>query len=116
MDLHSQGGTGVNKIEEKSLKQMESLLHHSTQGVHILFDNKQIADVLKDPNGYQDLLNQDKMKRVQEVLVQLISKKSYSEKMAYLNDLDKESYEILVRTYFNIVENTIKNLDGRLQH
>lgn len=106
----------MDKIEEKGLQQMESLLHHSTRGIHILFDNKQIAEILRNSQGNHDLADQDKVKRVQEVLVQLISRRSYTEKMAYLNDLDRESYDILVRTYFSIVENTIKNIGGNLHH
>ena len=37
-----------------------------------------------------------------------IGKKTYFEKMAYLNSLDPDSYTMLVRAYFHIVENTVR--------
>lgn len=99
---------GLEKIEEKSLRQMEALLHHSARGVHILFDNESIANILKNPTDNKVFMDVQKIKLVQDILTQLIAKKSYNEKMAFLRDLDQESYEILIRTYFHIVENTVR--------
>ncbi len=95
-------------IEEKSLERMESLLAQSAQGIHILFDNPSVAKVLSRPNDDKDFVNLEKMKRVQDIMTALISKKSYVEKTAYLQDLDEDSYSMLVRTYFHIVENTVR--------
>lgn len=95
-------------IEETSLERMEALLSHSAMGVHVLFDNKSIADVLKDVKDDKDFYSFDKMKKVQDVMTELIAKKTYFEKMAYLQALDPESYQILVRAYFHIVENTVR--------
>jgi hypothetical protein len=103
----------VEKIEEKSLQQMEALLHHSTRGVHILFDNQTIARILKAPSDQKDFLDVDKVKKVQELLTKLISKRSYTEKLAYLHDLEPQNMEMLVRTYFQIVENTIRASTSR---
>ncbi|WP_413944807.1 hypothetical protein [Bdellovibrio sp. HCB-162] len=87
---------------------MEALLSHSAMGVHVLFDNKSIADVLKEVKDDKDFYSFDKMKKVQDVMTELIAKKSYFEKMAYLQALDPESYQMLVRAYFHIVENTVR--------
>jgi hypothetical protein len=110
----SQGGGALDKIEEKNLQQMEALLHHSARGVHILFDNKTIAGVLKKPSEANVFLDSEKLKKVQDILISLISKKSYTEKMDFLKDLDSSSLDMLVRTYFHIVENTIRSKSHQL--
>lgn len=95
-------------IEETSLEKMEALLSHSAMGVHVLFDNKSIADVLKEASDDKDFYSFDKMKKVQDVMTALIAKRTYFEKMAYLQALEPESYQMLVRAYFHIVENTVR--------
>ena len=47
------------------------------------------------------------MEKIQKIFTGLISKKSLKEKQDYLNNLNSENFEILVRTYFHIVDNTI---------
>jgi hypothetical protein len=95
-------------IEEKSLERMEALLSHSAMGVHVLFDNKSIAEVLRQVKDDKDFYDFNKMKKVQDVMTELIAKRTYIEKVAYLKSLDQESFEMLVRAYFHIVENTVR--------
>lgn len=95
-------------IEETSLEKMEALLSHSALGVHVLFDNKAIANVLKEVKDDKDFYSFDKMKMVQDVMTALITKRTYFEKMAYLQALDTDSYQMLIRAYFHIVENTVR--------
>lgn len=97
------------KIQEKSLERMEALLKQSAMGIHILFDNISIAEVLSQTADDKDFFDFNKMKRVQDVMTELISKKTYFEKMSFLRELDKDSYHMLVRTYFHIVENTVRS-------
>lgn len=87
---------------------MEALLSQSAMGVHVLFDNKDIAGALKEIKDDKDFYCFEKMKKVQDVMTELIAKKTYFEKMAYLQSLDTESYQMLVRAYFHIVENTVR--------
>ncbi len=96
------------KLQEKNLERMEALLKQSAMGIHILFDNGSIAKVMGQGKDDKDFFDFDKMKRVQDAMTALIAKKTYVEKVAYLKDLDEESYEMLVRTYFHIVENTVR--------
>lgn len=77
-------------------------------GVHALFDNKSIAEALARVKDDKDFYDLDKMKKVQDVMTELIAKKTYFEKMAFLNSLDPEAYTMLVRAYFHIVENTVR--------
>lgn len=107
-DTNSQGGDALSAVEEKSLERMEALLRHAASGIHILFDNDAIAKVLARVKDDKDFFDFDKMKRVQDCMTALVAKDSYYEKMAYLRELDQESYEMLIRTYFHIVENTIR--------
>ncbi len=107
MSTMSKGATN-SAVEEKGLERMEALLSHSALGVHVLFDNKAIADVLKDVKDDKDFYNFDKMKKVQDVMTELVAKKTYFEKVSYLKSLDAESYTMVVRAYFHIVENTVR--------
>lgn len=95
-------------IEEKSLERMEALLSHSALGIHVLFENKSIADALKQVKDDKDFYDFDKMKKVQDAMTELIAKKSYVEKIAFLQSLDGESFQMLIRAYFHIVENTVR--------
>ena len=96
------------KVQEKSLERMEALLKQSAMGIHILFDNQSIAHVMGQGKDDKDFFDFNKMKRVQDVMTELIAKKTYTEKVSYVQDLDDEAFEMLVRTYFHIVENTVR--------
>ncbi len=96
------------KVQEKSLERMEALLKQSAMGIHILFDNHSIKEVMKHGKDDKDFFDFNKMKRVQDVMTELIAKKTYVEKVSFVRDLDDEAFEMLVRTYFHIVENTVR--------
>lgn len=87
---------------------MEALLSHSALGIHVLFDNKAIAAALREVKDDKDFYNIEKMKKVQDVMTELIAKKTYFEKVAFLQTLQPEAFEMLIRAYFHIVENTVK--------
>ena len=96
------------KIERKQLKEIEFLFNQSTKGIHLLFeDNKKLSHILSTPTKEKTFFDSKNMQKIQEVFTGLISRKSFKEKQNYLNDLDSEHFEILVRTYFHIVDNTI---------
>ena len=96
------------KIERKQLKDIEFLFNQSTKGIHLLFeDNRKLAHILSVPTKEKSFFDSKNMHKIQEVFTGLISKKSLKEKQFYLNNLNSENFEILVRTYFHIVDNTI---------
>jgi len=95
-------------VQEKNLESMEALLAHSARGIHILFDNKSLADVLRHVKDDADFFNFDKMKKVQDVMTELIQKPTLFDKISYLKSLEKESFEMVVRAYFHIVESTVR--------
>jgi len=108
---NSQQTAVVQNLKEDSLQRMEALVRQSAKGINVLFDNASIAQALSrtpDTGDTADFLDFQKMKRMQEVMTQLIDQKTLIEKLAFLNDLDRESYELLIRTYFHLVEGTVR--------
>lgn len=87
---------------------MEALLSYSTLGVHVLFENRSIAEALKEVKDDKDFYDFQKMKMVQDAMTALIAKSTYFEKVEFLKSLDADAYHMLVRAYFHIVENTIR--------
>jgi len=94
-------------MEEHNLFNMETLLFQSAQGIHLLFDNDSIAQVLGKPQAEEELLCAQNMDIIQEILIRLMEKKSLREKKLFLRSLDRETYELLMRTYFHIVDNAV---------
>ena len=105
---NDQKTTPAKNEQEVSLERMESLLKQSAMGIHIIFDNKSIARVMGQNKDDRDFFDFNKMKIVQDNMTALIAKKSYLEKVAFLKELNDESFEMLVRTYFHLVENTVR--------
>ena len=93
--------------DEKNLEQIEYLLYQSTQGIHFMFDNQELIKVLSQKNLEKKLKDQTNVQMVQDLLTRFIEKPSIQEKKLYLETLDGETYELLVRAYFQLVENTI---------
>lgn len=93
--------------EDKNLDQIEYLLYQSTQGIHFMFDNVDIVKVLSRPADEADSLSFSNMEKVQELLTKFIEKPTMVEKRRFLETLNKETFELLVRAYFQLVENTI---------
>lgn len=95
---------------QKGLESMEALLRQSAMGIHILFENADIAKALKAKViPAKDAMNLLQMQKVQDVMSKLIAKTSYAEKVSFLQDLDPDSYHLLIRTYFHIVDNTVRS-------
>ena len=96
------------KIEKSQLKEIEFLFSQSAKGLHLLFDDtKKITDILKIPTKEKQFFSSSNMKRIESLFTGLVTKKSFADKKKYLNNLNRENFEIVVRTYFHIVDNTI---------
>lgn len=94
-------------IEDSKLDEIEHLLAQSLQGYHHLFDHLTIAQVLQKPTEELDFFSFDNMDRIQNLFTELVSKKGYGEKLDYIRGLEDDDFEILLRTYFHIVESTL---------
>lgn len=97
------------EVREKGLQKMEALLKQSAQGIHVLFDNQTIARAMGKKHDDRDFLDFNKMKRIQDIMTELVTKTNYYDKVAYMEALDESSFDMLVRTYFHIVENTVRS-------
>ena len=95
------------EIKQSDLNAMELLLNQSAKGCHFLFDHKKVAKILSQPKKERDFFNKDNIQQIQELLTGLLSKKSFYQKQNYLNSLDHQNFELLVRTYFHIVDSTV---------
>jgi len=95
------------QIEENKLQKIEVLLAQSMRGIHVLFENETIAQILRIPTEEIDFFSFDNMDRIQSLFTGLINKTTFEEKRCFLESLDGDSYETLVRAYFHIVDNTV---------
>ena len=95
------------EIKQSDLNKMEQFLNQSAKGCHFLFDHKKVAQILKTPMEEDSFFNKANRERIQELLVGLLSRKSFHQKQEYLNSLNHQNFELLVRTYFHIVDSTV---------
>ena len=108
----------MSRITLSQLEKVQSLLHVSTKGIHLLFDNATIVEVLKSTKEKDidaDFNNEKKMKHIHKAILELMEEDSYYDKMAYLRKLDKKTHDLLLRTYFHLLEKTIL-ISGRTCH
>lgn len=95
------------QIDDRSLDKIEVLLTQSMKGLHLLYDNSTIAKILHTPTEELDFFNFENMDKIQELFSEFITKETFEDKKDFVNTLDPDSYEILLRTYFHIVESTL---------
>jgi hypothetical protein len=95
------------QISESHLDQIEHILAQSMNGIHLLFDNRTIAQILKTPTEDDQLFAFQNLDRIQDLFSQLVQHETFEEKVDFLKTLDVEGFELVVRTYFHIVENSL---------
>ena len=109
-------GTGQKsgqKADESSVNdvatptQIEYLLQQSTQGVHLMFENADIAKIMRGTGEKSEFFSTENMEQVQSLLSAFLNCPTLEEKKIYLKRLPKADYELLVRAYFQLVDNTI---------
>lgn len=103
------------ELKKEHLVQIEYLFAQSAQGFHLVFDREALTEVLKKPADDDDFFSFQNLGKIQGVLADFIQKESLAAKEDFLRSLPPETYELLVRTYFNIVENSILQ-SGALTH
>src|SRR5271170_3889791 len=95
------------QINSTHLDQIEHLLAQSMNGIHLLFDNATIAEILKTPKEENELFAFQNLDRIQDLFSRLVQNESFEAKVAFLHSLETDSYELILRTYFHIVENSL---------
>jgi len=76
-------------------------------GIHLLFDNETIARILKTPTEQVDLFHFKNLEKIQDLFTEFVKRQGLQEKRIWLESLDHESFEMLLRTYFHIVDNSL---------
>ena len=100
----------MSRITLSQLEKVQSLLRTSTKGIHLLFDNATIVEVLKKAKEKDldaDFNNEKKMQNIHKTMMELMEEDSYYDKIAYLKKLDKKTHDLLLCTYFHLLEKTI---------
>lgn len=95
-------------ITEDQAAQVKYLLEQAIQGNHILFDSPTLKRILEMPLPAAD----DENYSVEPHIEKLMSLSGLAEKRAYLERLDAKTFAGVVRTYLNIVENTLFEAKG----
>ena len=95
------------RISASHLDQIEHLLAQSMNGIHLLFDNATIARVLKTPTEEEKLFQKRNIEKIQDLFTRFVKEESLQNKRDFLEKLDNESFELLLRTYFHIVDNSL---------
>jgi hypothetical protein len=90
-----------------NLDEIERLLTQSMNGIHVLFDNATVKSILRLPTEQIDFFNFKNLDRIQKLFVKFVEKPSLKEKQLFLDSLDEANYEMLVRIYFHIVDNSL---------
>jgi hypothetical protein len=105
----------VIHITQEQAEQVKYLLEQAMQGNHILFEPSTLRKILEKParNGSREAPTADGYS-VEHHIEKIMGFKSLPEKRAYLERLDNETFEGVVRTYLNIVENTLFEAKGTM--
>ncbi len=94
-------------VEGSHLSQIEYLLSQSRQGVHLLFDPGMLRGSLSERP-----ISEEEAYAAEPHIERLLAEPSFERKRAYLESLDPSTLKQVVRTYFNILENTIYETEG----
>jgi len=94
-------------ISHDQLNQVEYLIQQSMIGNHVLFEPEMLAQVFQGLDPSDALLSEEEAYEVEHHIEKLIELPNLSQKRAYLEVLDAPTYEQVVLTYFNIVDNNL---------
>lgn len=97
-------------ITEDQAAQVKYLLEQAIQGNHILFDSSTLKRILEAP--VVAVAVTDENYSLEHHIEKIMSLKGLAEKRAYLERLDPQTFDGVVRTYLNIVENTLFEAKG----
>lgn len=96
-------------LNDDQIKNLKGILDQSQMGVHLLFDNRKIAEVFQKAFSEDDFFQVENLKRIQDDLLKLLQFKSLTEKQSYVKNLSHEDQERLIRAYFYIIENNMRS-------
>ena len=95
------------RIDNSQIEEIQYIIRQSMNGLHILFDNDTIKKYLRDKDDENDIFDESTSKRTESLLERFMSTPTITAKKMFFKDLDEEEKSLLIRTYFNIVENNV---------
>lgn len=98
----------MEHLQPKQLEHFEDLLAQSARGIHIVFDNLTIADILGKPLPEDSYFTSENMTRAQDLLTTFLEKDTFIKKQIFVDSLQRDEHELLVRTYFHLVESAVQ--------
>lgn len=98
-------------VSETQLATVEYLIKQSAQGNHVLFDLDLVRQVFaKEAKA----MSADECYEVEHHIEKLISLEGFDQQKAYIEKLPEEILYRVIKTYFNIVENSLfESVDTR---
>ena len=91
-------------INQTQLDSVEYLIQQSAQGNHILFEVDQVRKVFSiNPPP----MTEEQVREVETHIEKLITIGSFSQQKSYIQSLPEEVLVRVIKTYFNIIENSV---------
>ena len=103
--VNPKDGGNLIYVSKTQLSQVEYLIGQSILGNHSLFDVDSIRRVFQEPLNVP--MDDSQAYEVEHHIEKLIQLPTLMQKRAYLEKLDHLTFRLVVRTYFNIVENNL---------
>ncbi len=93
---------------EENLSGIEHLLSHSLKGFHFAFNKQDIKHALGTPlNGISEFKYENRA-QVEKIFLKFVKQKTLPAKKKFLHKLTALDKELLIKVYFNILENALK--------
>jgi hypothetical protein len=92
-------------VNQEQLDTVEYLINQSAQGNHILFDLDVVRRVFTHPTLRP--MKEAEAYEVEHHIERLISMQGFDKQKAYVEQLPEETLYRVIKTYFNIVENSL---------
>jgi hypothetical protein len=90
-------------VNEKQLEQVEYLIQQSVNGNHVLFSADEVRRVFETNSE----VSTGESYQVEHHIEKIMEQPTLTQKRIYIETLDSGTLDLVIRTYFNIVENSI---------
>jgi hypothetical protein len=95
-------------VKRSQANQVEYLIEQSMKGHHVLFETAELRRVfLRKRESEGRVLSDQEAYAIEPIIERLIQEPSLEAKRAFLDGLDRRTFDTVVRTYFCIVENNM---------
>lgn len=95
-------------LDEQQINNLKSILTQSEHGIHVLFENELIAEVFKENLPEEKFFDVENIREVQDDILKLLHCKTLTEKQDYIASLNEKDRHRIVRAYFYIIENNLR--------